>query len=348
MIINVLLSIIVISFLILVHELGHFIFARLFGVKIFEFSIGFGNKLYQIKKNNTLYTLRLLPFGGYVRLAGVDKTVSDDKYLDSESFKSLNYIKKTIILAAGSFSNLFLGFLLLFCISFFVGIPEGVSQNIDQVYPGTPAEKVGLQSGDHILEINNKVIADGLSLIETIAYSNGDGLDLIIERDAKKIKLYAIAEKNEKSNKYYLGFKLKAEEIIRFSVFKSIKRSCIELFSYVVLILSAFAGLLLGKVSFVQISGPIGIVSMTGEMVNYGLLYLMRFIVILNINLAILNMFPIPALDGGRIMILTVEKLIRKTLNEETVDRIHYFGGLVLITLLVYITYMDIKKIIIK
>lgn len=347
MLLNLLISIFVLSVLILVHEFGHFIFARLFKVKVFEFSIGFGFKLYQKQVNDTLYSIRALPFGGYVRLAGVDKSISADKYLASESFNNITYWKKVVILAAGSFANILLGFCLLFMVSFVAGTPEGVSRTIDKVYVGTPAELAGLQSGDTILALDERSV-DGVTIIKTIRLSEGNVLKLQIKRNDEILEIVLTPALNKKSKSYYAGFKLSPIEIKRLTFLESLKKSCIELFSYIVLILSAFGGLLFGKVSFSEISGPLGIVRLTGEMVNYGLLYLMRFIVILNINLAILNLFPIPALDGGRILVLTFEKLIRRTLKEETIERIHYLGGLVLMSVLVYITYMDIKKIIIK
>ncbi|OGI06984.1 MAG: RIP metalloprotease RseP [Candidatus Margulisbacteria bacterium GWF2_35_9] len=348
MIQNIIISIFVISIIILVHELGHYIFARIFKVKVFEFSIGFGFKLFQKQIKGTLYSIRVLPFGGYVRLAGVDKSPDSDKYLASESFNSLRYLKKVVILASGSFANILFGFLILFMMNYVIGIPDGVSNIVDQVYNNTPAQVSGIKEGDTIYSINKKEVTDGSVVIQKIRLSEGAKIDIALKRSSEMINITISPSLDIKAKTYYAGFKLKPIRIKKMTLTKSVKESFSELYSYFILILSAFWGLIIGKISFVQISGPLGIVSLTGEMVNYGLLYLFRFIVILNINLSIINMLPIPALDGGRIMILTVEKLIRKTLKEETVDRIHYFGGLVLMTLLVYITYMDIRKLIIK
>ncbi|MDD5455588.1 MAG: RIP metalloprotease RseP [Candidatus Margulisbacteria bacterium] len=346
--ITVIIALLLISVLILVHEGGHFFIARLFKVKVFEYSIGFGPVFLKKRFNDTQFSLRFFPFGGFVRLAGIDSSLPEEQYRPEESYERLNYWQKTLVLAAGSISNLIFGFLLLFLLLFFFGKMEGLSTRIEKVIANTPAQAMDLREGDKVLKVNSQAVSDGEQVVKLIRSSKGQPLEFIVQRNNGEIKFLLNPSYHEKDKIYFVGIKLQPMLINRYSLIFSLKEGVKEFNSISLMTLYGLEQFFTGHVSMDQVAGPLGIVSLTGEMVNYGVTFLFRFIVILSINLAILNLFPFPALDGGRILLLNIEKVLGKVVKPEIINRLNYIGALILLLFIIYVTYFDLRRIFIK
>ncbi len=342
--INLITALLFISVLIIVHEFGHYLLARLFGIRVFEFSVGFGRHLWKNRIGKTLYAIRIFPLGGFVRLAGIDKTNSSETFSQKENFQNLNFWRKIAILASGSLFNLLFALIITIFVYWQIGIPQGLSGLIERVYPNSAAAQMNLLPGDKILGVNDVLMSDGREIVRQIRESKGKPLYFSIQRKSESFKVLLQPLQNKKDNYYYVGIRLASAQVVKYPLYKSVFKGIKETFNMSMATLTAFWQLFSGKANFEQLSGPLGIVSLTGEMVNYGIVAVLRFMVILSINLAILNLLPIPALDGGRIMIMVLEKLFKKDFKEETVNKIHYAGALLLILLMVVVTYFDIKK----
>lgn len=347
MILQVLLAIILISVLIIVHEAGHFLAARYFGVKVFEFSVGFGKVLWKGFSRGTQFSLRMIPLGGFVRLAGMEKPQEEESFQRDESFDNLRFFPKLLVLASGSFFNMIFAFLLLVFAYTFLGFPDGLGTKIGHVLPHTPASTMSLRKGDSILALNHRPVQDGATIVKAIRSSEGKKIVLRIQRDDREfdVWLYPILHPKEKKT-YYVGFRLMPSVWHRDGFLMGVTKSVKEVAGVTSMTLLALVKLVTGKVGLAQLSGPIGIVSFTGEMVNYGAPFVARFMAMISINLAVLNLLPLPALDGGRMFVLSLGKAMGVRFKDE--NRFHYAGAVFLVVLMIVATYFDMKRILMR
>ena len=346
---SLLLSLLGLSVIIIAHEFGHYSIARLFNIKVFEFSIGFGKVLFQKKLTNTTLSIRLLPFGGYVKLAGMDKPENETESVsDDESFSHKPFWQKQLVLFAGSFFNMILAVVVLFMINWVIGIPGGYSSRVESVLSGSAATQIGIKSGDLITLVNGIAVADGESLVSLVQKYGKNTLTLTYARGTDVFDESLLAQHDEVSGRDMLGVRLERNALKRYPLIPSIVVSIRDLSDIFSKIMISLGQLFQGRVSMDQLAGPIGIMSISSEMASYGMVYLLQFIVLLSVNLAIINLFPFPALDGGRMFLLTIEKLIGKQLKPEVEVLIHNIGFLLLISLLAYITYFDFHRLLVK
>lgn len=336
------LSLLILGFLIVVHELGHFIVAKMAGIHVDEFSIGFGPKLVSIKstKDQTVYALRLFPLGGYVKMAGMEP---DDERLDGFNKKPLK--ARFAVVSAGSITNFLVAIVLFIIVFSVIGVPIPSAANIvGDVLPGSPADKAGLKPGDRILKVNDMDTPTWNDLATKIHYSDGRKIKLMIERKGQKRFVEVTPQYNPKTQTNQIGIK----QVIKWekqSFTKAVKLGLERALGFSKLIILGIYGMLTGSIPPNEIAGPVGITQMIGDAAREGLGYLLSFTAILGINLAIVNLLPIPSLDGSRLLFLTIEKIRGKPIDPQKENLIHLIGLALLMVLFILITYNDILRL---
>lgn len=328
------------------HELGHFLFAKKAGVYIYEFSIGMGPQLFKwkSKKDETMYSIRLLPIGGFVQMAG-EEIDPDENIPKEKRMQSKTWLQRFSIMIAGIFFNFVLAIVLLFVVGLINGTPKKETY-IGVIDKNSSAYNAGLRENFEILQVNGKKAStkDILSL-ELIAnvkkevevkYKDENG-----NVEIAKFKADTVDENGTTNYKY--GFSLINQKQRGF--FSSIKYAftkTIELIEYMFFVIWY---LITGKISLTNLSGPIGIFTMVGETAKEGLINLVYLMAIISVNVGFINFLPLPAFDGGRILFLIIEKIKGSPVNPKIENIIHTVGLGLLMLLMVFITYNDILRI---
>ena len=348
----VILAVLFFGLLIGVHELGHFAAAKACGVRVNEFAIGMGPALFKKKKGETEYSLRLVPMGGYCAMAGEDEASDDPR-----AFTNQKPLKRAIILVAGSFMNFLLGFIMVLLI---YAPAEGfVSPEIVGFMEGCPYESTeGFQVGDRFHSINGRRVYLNHNVSDFLAQGDGS-YDFVLIRDGKRVRLddyqlTKIAYEGEEGLRF--GFYFGGFEEANFG--STLRYSWNSTMEFVRMVWMGLEQLFSGQVGVKDMSGPVGIVDMmaeTGEQsqsVQDALLNIMYFCAFIAVNLAVMNMLPIPALDGGRVFLLIVtwiiEKLSGKKLDPKYEGYIHAAGMILLLALMAFVMFNDIVRIVTK
>lgn len=325
-------AIFVFFMVILFHEFGHFIVAKSVGIKVNEFSIGMGPKLFQKEKGETKYSIRILPIGGYCSMEG-----EDQKSDDPRSFNNASILGRIAVVVAGPIMNLVLALIVLSLVSFSTGVP---TTTISETISGSPAEKAGLQSGDMILSINDVGIKDWDDVLNEVGASNPEKMMRVkVLRNGETIE-FTLQPTVSEDNRVIIGIVPLNEKSLGTAIVGGIKET-----GSMLGIMFNFIGMIFkGGVSARDLSGPVGIIYTIGEAAKYGLvnlLYLMGFI---SVNLGVFNLLPIPALDGSRIVFLLIEALRGKPIDPEKEGYVHFIGFILLMLLMITVTYFDINR----
>ncbi|MHB8830913.1 MAG: RIP metalloprotease RseP [Patescibacteria group bacterium] len=369
----VLIFLLVLSVLVLIHEFGHFVAARIFGVKADEFGYGFPPRLIGIVKDkgkwhkvsgkdekeyqNTIWSLNWLPLGGFVRIKG--ENGEEETIKDKDAFHSKPIWQRIIILAAGVTMNWLLAFVLFACI-FSIGataILEGVPSDakienrevrITNIMVDSPAAKAGLQPGDRVISIAGVVPETFEKARKAIAAQNDKTFEVQIERDGQKQSLNVSPVYIGEIKKFGIGVGLADVGKVRFRFDRALFYAGETVAGYTRDVIVSF-GTLIRDIVFLRhveqdVAGPIGIAVITGQVAKQGIVPLLQFAAILSINLAVVNFLPIPALDGGRVLFLVIEKIRRKAVARKVEARIHQIAFLSLIILILLVTIRDIGK----
>ena len=346
MLIGIVIIIIFLSILIIIHELGHFFTAKKFGLWVEEFGFGLPPKIWSKKKGETVYSINALPFGGFVKIYGEDREdeeESDKRQATSDkarSFSSLPAWKRAVILVAGVVMNFILGWILV-SIVFAIGIPQAVF--ITDVKANSPAAESGILANDKILDF--KTTKDFISFIDQ---NRDKEISLKIERAGKEIEIKAAPRKNPPVGEGALGVALIDAGQPKMGVFQAIwegLKSSVEIFSMIyVAIFNLLKAAILGKGSLAGLTGPVGIVKITGEVSKLGIIYLFQLLALISLNLAAINIFPFPALDGGRILFLIIEKIKGSPLPQKFERYANALGLALLLFLMLVITIKDIAR----
>lgn len=337
---------------ILFHEFGHFIVAKVAGIRVFTFSLGFGPKVAGITWKGTEYKLGLLPFGGYVKMAGEDqqnesqnnhRTMEIDEDIpESQRFDKKPFLIKTAVVMNGPLMNLVLAFFLLILVFFFSGVAT-ISNTIAEVATGSPAAEAGLHKEDKITAINSVAIDKAEDISQIINSSRDNPITLSILRNNEIIEITIVPQYNKEYDRAMIGITLEIN-IKKLSFLQSIKKSVFTTGEIVRLVLKGFLEMFTGK-SPVELAGPLGIAQMAGEAAQFGFLNLLFFTAIINIFLGIINLFPIPILDGGQILLFAIEKVRNRPLKIELIKFLYLIGISLIIIIFFIATYQDILRI---
>ena len=348
-------TLIVLGILILIHELGHFIACRLSGVRVEKFSIGFGPELFNFTAGGTAYVISLLPLGGFVKPAG--EVLSEVKGAKPEKgdYLAAPLISKIFIVAAGVIMNYLLAFV-LFTWIFTIGrpIPGTV---IGGFVEGYPAKASALSPGDRIAKIDGRDVATWQELTDAINRSGDPGLVLTVEKQGRQDAFYEVrlAPKAETAKDIFgkeatvkrLGITPSPESHVfeKFSLPQAAGKAADSVLALAAMTHKAIFYMLTGRMSLRSMSGPIGIIAMTGSAAKLGLPYVLQLAATLSVSLAVINLLPIPALDGGHLFFLLIEALTRRRLSYAVQERITQAGFVLLMALMVFVIYNDLVNL---
>ncbi|GAB6193462.1 RIP metalloprotease RseP [Desulfocastanea catecholica] len=348
--------ILVLGLLIFVHELGHFLFAKLFGVRVLKFSLGFGPKLVGKVFGETEYVISAFPLGGFVKMFGENP---DEQQISEEdrkgSFAHKPVWQRFMVVLAGPLFNILFAIVLFFMVFSFVGIPTSVdTTRIGKVNENSPAAVAGLQAGDVIVRIDDTATISWIDVLEAVKNSAGEPIRVDVERQGERLSLKIVpaidAVKNvfgeEVEKRYMIGI-MKADELSyeKSTLLGAMQSACQQTWMYVTLTVMGFVKIIQQVVPASEIGGPILIAQIAGEQMKAGWLNLIYFMSLLSVNLGILNLLPIPVLDGGHLVFLTIEGVRRKPMNERAQIIAQQVGIGLLATLMIFVFYNDIVRL---
>jgi regulator of sigma E protease len=349
--------IVVIGVLVFVHEFGHFIFAKLFGVRVLKFSLGFGNKLVSRKWGETEYLISAFPLGGYVKMFGENQGETE---IPSEeqprSFSHKPVWQRFSIVAGGPLFNLFFAVVLFFAIFFLAGFPEPLdTTSIGKVSPGSAAERAGVMEGDTILSINGRETGSWLDVSTLIKESGGKEVVLVIQRDGGQVTIRAVPEMQKIKNifgeevgeRYMLGI-TRSEGVVYAdaSLGEAVKGAFIQTWNLGYLTILGIVKIFERVIPASELGGPIRIAEIAGQQMEAGWINFFHFMGLLSVNLGILNLLPIPVLDGGHLVFLSIEGIRRKPLGDRAMETFQKIGIFLLVSLMVFVFYNDIIRLV--
>ena len=370
---TIIIFILILGVLIFVHEMGHFLVAIRNGIKADEFGFGFPPRICgfvkdeetgkykfiwggkEVKSKNTIYSLNWIPLGGFVKIKGE----SGENKSEADSFAGRPAWTRIKVLAAGVAMNFFLAWILL-SIVLMIGAPQAIDDNADapnakvqisQIVPGAPAEEMGLKIGDEICAagVAGQEVRDKIKTtkeIQILASENkGREIILKIKRGQETLELKGAPRMKYPENQGPLGISLARTAIVSYSWYESIWRGLTAVFDLTLAIFAALGGIIKGLFSGggvpADIAGPVGIAVLTKQAAALGLVYILQFTAILSINLGIINGLPFPALDGGRILFILIEKIKGSQVSQKVEQALHTAGFFLLIALMVVVTFRD-------
>ena len=349
---GIIVSILVLSFLIFFHELGHFLAARIFGVKVLAFSIGFGKqRLWKKTIGDTEYSIRPIFLGGFVELKGQKDFDPKNRDYSPDSLYGISHIKRIIILAAGSLFNLLLAFLLFLCVAFIDH--NDLAPVVGNVDKDKIAYKAGIIDNDEIIEVNGKKIKTWWQLSKIVEDSNGENLEIVFLRDNKEYVVNIMPQIGDSKNIFgedikraLIGISAKGEiRTISYNFLESIEYAYFKTIQSSKLIVQGIERLIIGVLPTSEIGGIVSIVTITKQASESGIVMLLAFAAMLSVNLGILNLLPIPALDGGHIVFATYEMIVRKPASINAIYYLTICGWVILLSLMILGMYNDITKL---
>lgn len=342
MILTIIFAIIVFSIIIFVHELGHFMTAKWFGVKVNEFAIGMGPAIFKKQKGETRYSVRAIPMGGFCQMEGEDGNSDNPR-----AFNSKPAYARFIILAAGAAMNILLGFAI--CLS--MNVAETVSKGglaipvVGQVVENTNAVGV-LQEGDRIIEVNGSPVHTQRDA--KIAVKGSGAEEIVVNRGGERLtfNIETTHYKNENGEAYIIGY----TAVMTKNIFLILKDAFFDTVWMVQMVFVALKMLLSGQAGVKDLSGPVGVVSVMNTAASQGVMDLLFLAAFIAVNIGVMNLLPLPALDGGRIFFIIINLILglfrAKPLNEEKEGFVHMIGMALLIMLMIFVTWNDISRLI--
>lgn len=330
-------ALLVLTVLVFVHELGHFYAGKKLGFRIDEFAIGMGPVVCSKEKNGTRFAIRALPIGGLCAFHGEDEGVSDP-----ECFNAQPVWKRMIVVLAGPFMNILLAVVLAVIILMTYG--EYMPMINDFTAENTPAEAAGIQVGDIITEIDGKSITYYAECTDYIRQADHAGIEVTVRRGGSDVTLTARDIYDPESGSNRLGIYISPERL-RYGLLEAATNS-VRYTCYIVKeMFKVLGGLFTGSVTSDDVAGPVGTISIIGQAVRAGFEVVLRLGVLISINLGIMNILPIPALDGGRLLFMVIEAVRGKPIPPEKEGMIHMAGLVLLFSLMILLTVMDVRKL---
>jgi regulator of sigma E protease len=354
---NSLLSfILVLGILIFVHEFGHFLVAKLCGVRVLKFSLGFGNKVIGRKWGETEYLISAFPLGGYVKMFGEQQGEEVPEPERVRSFSHKSVWQRFGIVFGGPLFNLLFAVVLFFTMFILVGLPEPVDTTlIGHVSSGSAAQKAGVKDGDVILSIDGRKTTSWIQVSELIKNSKGREVELIVDRDGTRMTIRAtpVMEKvknifgEEVGERYLLGI-TRSDEVRyqKAGLVESVKAAFIQTWNLIYLTIMGIVKILQRVIPASELGGPIRIAEIAGQQLEAGWMNLLYFMGLLSVNLGVLNLLPIPVLDGGHLVFLTIEGIRGKPLSDRVMEISQKVGIGLLGTLMLFVFYNDIFRIV--
>ena len=337
-VLTIIVALLIFGVLIISHEFGHFIAAKKSGVDVIEFSVGMGPLIYQKKKKETDYSIRLLPIGGYCKMKGEDDE-GDDIYEDGSLFAAPAW-KRVIIMAAGAINNFIIAIIIFFIIYCMIG--TDASTTIGAFSDISPAYEAGMEIGDTIVSINGGAIKEWDDITSYIREGDGSTLTIVIKSASGETKTFTVSPYYEETEGVYLiGIHPAAKTNVWHAFIDAIKMTGIMIAE----IWGIFVGLFRGQVGMEAFSGPIGATVVIGQYLHAGLVYLLSIAGSISVSLGFFNLLPIPALDGSHILFTLVEWIHGKPINRKVENRIHLVGFALLLVLAIVIAYKDIVNL---
>ena len=357
MLTTIIVFVIALSLLIFVHELGHFLTAKKAGIKVDEFGFGFPPKLFGKKVGETVYSLNLLPIGGFVRIHGED---GEDKN-DPRSFSGKSIGQRAFILSAGVIMNFLLA-VVLFSAVFALGAPKAINDEatgypeaevvIERALNNSPAQEAGLQIGDVVKEVSYEGSSIEINKVnqlqEFVNQHKGQEITILIQRGNQSFKKEILAREEFPEDQGPVGVFLARTAIVSYPWYEAFylgAKRTVELTILIPVILFDILGDLVTQGQMAEeVGGPVEIFVLTGQMAQLGLVYVLNFIALISVNLVIINILPIPALDGGRLLFLLIEKIKGSPVSQKVERLAHASGFIVLILLMIAITWYDVVR----
>jgi regulator of sigma E protease len=337
-ILSIIAALLVLSILVTIHELGHFTAGRLLGFTIVEFSIGMGPVLFKRQKGDTQFSLRALPIGGMCRFYGEDEDVKDGR-----CFNAQPAWKRFLTIIAGPITNLL--FAIIFAVIALTTYGDYVPSVHELAGTDTPAYEAGLLPGDVIQAIDGKRIQYYNETVPLILAADGASMLLTVERDGELMDFTVVDFYNETEQKNLIGITISPVRKV-YAFFPSIGQSFRYVASTITETFQFFGRLFQGRVESTDVAGTVGIISYLSEAVRSGLETVLRMTILISISLGIMNLLPLPALDGGRLIFIIIEWIIGKPVNPKVEGAIHFAGLMALFALLIFLTYNDIVNLI--
>lgn len=337
---SILVAILIIGLIIIVHELGHFIAAKAAGIRVEEFAVGMGPKVLGIKHGETDYSLRVLPLGGYVKMAGMEPGEKSD----GRGFNNKTVLQRMIVIFAGSFMNFLLAVVLFVMLFSFIGMPVSDNSNfIGQIIEDHPAEQAGLKAGDQLIAIDGEPVNTWLELTQIIHKNEGNSLTITVQRDDTTLQVNIVPVRNPQTGLGMVGI-VSNTITVTYPMGEALKMGFERSIDFLVRLVNVLVHMVTGQTE-VELAGPVGIVHMTGEASQHGIGALLSFAAMLSLNIGLLNLLPIPALDGSRLVFLGIEGVRGRPIDPEKENLVHLVGIVLLIMLIIFVTYNDILRI---
>ncbi|PPR43361.1 MAG: Metalloprotease MmpA [Alphaproteobacteria bacterium MarineAlpha8_Bin1] len=339
---NILPFLVILTVLVFVHELGHYLIARLNGVKVEVFSIGFGKELFGFDDNlGTRWKFSLIPLGGYVKMHGdldaASTKISDDDSINpKESFYNKSVSQRSWILFAGPAANFIFSFLILVFINIFYGFSEN-KPVISEIEPNKPAYLAGLKVGDLILEVNKSKVNDLISLKNIISKNNNKQVEIILSRN-DKIQIFNVLVEDNR-----IGIK-GTVEVKKLNFIDSVYKSSYQIYYFIKITLIGIYEIFSGTRGTDDLGGPIRIAELSADFWSQGIQSTLWFMMIISLNLGLINLFPIPMLDGGHLVLNLIEFVKGSPLNKKSLEIVHSIGFAILVSLMIFATYNDISR----
>lgn len=343
--------VVVFGAIVLVHELGHFLVARSVGVKVHEFAIGFGRAIFSRKRGETVYSLRVFPLGGFVKMAGMDPAVDPDEEIgdfDERNFHNKPLWQRMITIAAGPLANVLFAIVLLVVFHAFISVPFAVAD----VLPDSSAKAAGILPGDRIISVQGEPVSDLAGLSGVLQHYPEQTVQFVIERDGQRLQLPVYAQQDEETGRVLIGVTVAAGGLAgkeKMPLGPAVVQATKDTAGWTVDLLSFLGGIITGQTPAHEVrenvAGPIGIVRSLGETARMGFGYLLLFAAVLNVNLALINLLPIPVLDGGWLVFLLIEAIRGKPLKPEHQGMAQFVGLTLLLALMVFVFYLDLSRL---
>lgn len=341
-VISIISAVLIFCVIVVVHEFGHFIVARKCGIDVQEFAIGMGPVIFKKQGKHTLFTLRLLPLGGFCSMG------EDEESENENSFRNKSVWRRIAVIAAGAIMNLILGFILSLIIFLVAG--KVTTTIIAEIVPGSGCETAGMAVGDRITKVNGLHIFTANDIIYELRNDEDGVLDFVVERDGEKLTFNGVKfglTIDEETGERVLNYDFKVY-MKNMTAAELLPAAANKFMYYSRLILMSLRDLISGKYGLNNLQGPVGIVTVISESAQesgFDIGYLLDIAMLISVNVGIFNLLPLPALDGGRLVFLIIEAIRRKPIKAETEGMVHFAGFALLMLLMIIVTFNDVKNI---